>query len=186
VAAAAGRLNRIVTDSFLEAQVPVLSVQPSASARCRDGEVEYLDTGPIRAALGRGLMPLLYGDVALDDVRGGTIASTEDLFVYLAGELRPGRILLLSQVPGVLDGDGEVINLITPADLPGVGRMLSGSRGVDVTGGMADKVARMVDLVRRYPETTVQLLTGTEPGFLTRALLDDGLNAGTRIQAGGQ
>ena len=42
VAAAAARLNRIVTDAFLRADVPVLSVQPSASARCHDGTLEYL------------------------------------------------------------------------------------------------------------------------------------------------
>jgi isopentenyl phosphate kinase len=186
VAAAAGRLNRIVTDTFLEAGVPVLSLQPSASARCRDGELTYLDTRPIRTALSRGLVPLIYGDVALDDVRGGTIASTEDLFVYLADELGPGRVLLLGRVPGVLDRNGEVMGHITPADLPGLREAVTGSRGVDVTGGMADKVTRMVQLVRRHPETTVHILTGTEPGLLTRALLDDALAVGTRIRAAGQ
>jgi isopentenyl phosphate kinase len=186
VAAAAGRLNRIVTDAFLQAGVPVLSLQPSASARCHDGELTYLDTRPIHAALARSIVPLIYGDVALDDVRGGTIASTEDLFAYLADELRPGRILLLGRVPGVLDRSGEVIGHITPADLPGLRKALAGSRGVDVTGGMADKVTRMVDLVRRHAETTVHILMGTEPGLLTRALLDDALDVGTRIRAVGQ
>jgi len=33
--AAAARLNRLVTDVFLEEGVPVVSLQPSASARCR-------------------------------------------------------------------------------------------------------------------------------------------------------
>ena len=37
VATAAARLNRIVADAFHEAGVPILSVQPSASARCHDG-----------------------------------------------------------------------------------------------------------------------------------------------------
>jgi isopentenyl phosphate kinase len=182
VAAAAGRLNRIVTDAFLAAGVPVLSLQPSTSARCHDGEVTYLDTRPIHAALARDLVPLVYGDVALDEVRGGTIASTEDLFVYLAGELRPRRILLVGRVAGVLDRDGEVISHITPADLPSLGRTLSGSRGVDVTGGMADKVTRMVELVQRHAETRVHILTGTEPGLLTRALLEEALDVGTRIR----
>jgi isopentenyl phosphate kinase len=186
VAAAAGRLNRIVTDGFLRAGVPVLSLQPSASARCHDGELTHMDTGPIRTALTQGLVPLIYGDVALDDVRGGTIASTEDLFVYLADELRPRCVLLVGRVDGVLDGDGEVIEHITPADLPTLRQALSGSRGVDVTGGMASKVTRMVGLVGRYPEMTVHVLTGTEPGLLTRALLNDARGVGTRIDAGGE
>jgi len=181
VAAAAARLNRIVADAFLEAGVPVLSVQPSASARCHDGTLEYLDTHPMHTALTRGLVPLVYGDVALDEVRGGTIVSTEDIFLYLAGELRPARILLLGEVDGVLDSGGVVIPYITPSDLPALREMLAGSAGVDVTGGMADKVARMVELVQRYPEACVHILSGTEPGLLTRMLLDAGLRVGTRI-----
>lgn len=183
VAATAARLNRIVTDSFLEAGVPVLSLQPSASARCHDGEVTHLSVGPIREALERGLVPLIYGDVALDDVRGGTIASTEDLFVYLADVLRPVRILLLGHVPGVLDREGEIIPSITPGSYPLWRDAFSDSRGVDVTGGMADKVARMVDLVRRHPETTVRILAGRRPGLLQNVLLSDDRRVGTAIVA---
>jgi isopentenyl phosphate kinase len=184
VAAAAARLNRIVTDAFLEANVPVLSVQPSASARCHDGALRYLDTHPIQAALAQRLVPLIYGDVALDDVRGGTIISTEDVFTFLADELQPARILLLGAVPGVVGTGGTVIPRITPADFPSLQVALTGSAGVDVTGGMADKVARMVELVQHHPETCVHILTGTEPGLLTRMLLEDALSTGTRIMRG--
>ena len=183
VAAAAARLNRIVADTFLDAGVPVLSLQPSASARCHDGALTHLDIHPIRAALAQGLVPLVFGDVALDEVRGGTIISTEDIFLFLANALQPSRILLLGEVPGVLGPDGTVISHITPSDLPELQAALSGSQGVDVTGGMADKVARMVELVQRHPETRVHLLTGTEPALLTRVLVDDTSSAGTRITA---
>jgi isopentenyl phosphate kinase len=181
VAAAAARLNRIVTDLFLAADVPVLSVQPSASAHCRDGALSAMDTRPIHAALARRLVPLVYGDVALDDVRGGTIISTEDIFLYLANELQPARILLLGEVPGVLGPDGAILPCITPADLPTLGAALAGSGGVDVTGGMADKVARMVELAQRHPETRIHILTGTEPGLLTRVLLSTSPHTGTQI-----
>jgi len=181
VAAAAARLNRIVTDAFLEAGVPVFSVQPSASARCHDGTLQALDTFPIHTALAQGLVPLVYGDVALDDVRGGTIISTEDIFLYLADELQPTHVLLLGAVPGVLGPGGAIIPRITPADLPTLGSTLAGSAGVDVTGGMADKVACMLALVQRHPATSAHILTGTEPGLLARALLDPSLPSGTRI-----
>jgi len=183
VAAAAARLNRIVSDAFLEAGIPVLSVQPSASARCHDRFLEYLDTHPIHAAMAQNLAPLVYGDVALDDVHGGTIISTEDIFSYLADELRPARILLLGEVEGVLDSNGDVVPRITPADLPALREALSGSAGVDVTGGMEDKVTRMVELVQRRPEARVHIFSGTVPGLLIRALLDDHLSDGTRIAA---
>ena len=181
VAAAAARLNRLVTDTFFGAGVSVVSLQPSASARCHDGTVTHLSLAPIHAALENGLVPLVYGDVAIDDVRGGTIASTEDLFVYLTGAFNPTRILLMSQVPGVLDTRGRVIPSITPATYTQWREVLSGSDAVDVTGGMLDKVARMVELVQAHPRTHVRILTGTEHGLLTRALLSDDLDTGTLI-----
>ncbi len=188
VAAAAARLNRIVTDAFLGAGVPVLSVPPSASARCQDGVLQHMDTHPIHVALAQGLVPLVYGDVAADDVRGGTIISTEDIFVYLADELRPGRILLLGEVAGVLDSDGAVVPHITPADMPALQAALTGSERVDVTGGMADKVARMVELVQRHPESRGHILTGAEAGLLVQVLLETppspGKGPGTQIAAG--
>jgi isopentenyl phosphate kinase len=183
VAAAAARLNRLVTDELLEAGVATLSLQPSASAVCRDGAVAQLSVRPIREALEHGLVPLVYGDVALDEVRGGTIASTEDLFVYLAGELRPSRILLLSRVPGVLDRDDEVIPVITPDSYARWRHALSGSEAVDVTGGMLDKVEQMVDLVSRQPRVRVRIMSGQVPGLLTRVLLGESIGAGTLITA---
>lgn len=183
VAAAAARLNRIVTDALWEAGVPVLALQPSASARCCDGVLQYLDTRVIHAALEQRLVPLLYGDVALDDVRGGTIISTEDIFLFLTGEFYPSRILLLGDFEGVLNPAGSVIRRITPEDLTSLGGALVGSGGVDVTGGMADKVAQMVKLVQQHRQTCVHVLSGRERGLLARVLLDPDVATGTRIVA---
>jgi isopentenyl phosphate kinase len=134
-------------------------------------------------AIARGLVPLIYGDVALDDSRGGTIVSTEDLFVYLAGHLRPSRILLVGEVDGVLDASGEVIPRMTPRTFASIAPPISGSAGVDVTGGMLDKVARMVDLVDVHRGAEVHVLSGLRPGLLFTALCDRTVQTGTRIVA---
>jgi len=181
VAAAAARLNRIVADAFLQAGVPVLCLPPSASARCRDGALLHLETHPIEEALTHGLVPLVYGDVALDEVRGGTIVSTEEVFAYLAAVLRPTRILLAGSAPGVLDAAGRVIPHIAPEGLPALQGVLSGARETDVTGGMADKVARMAELVRRQPGLRVEILSGLRPGRVYRALTEPGAAISTCI-----
>lgn len=190
VAGSAARLNRLVTDSLLEAGVPVFAVRPSASARCRDGLLLHLETAPIHRALGEGLVPLIHGDVAFDEVRGGTIVSTEEIMVFLTGEFQPGRIVLLGETPGVLaagsDSDERqrsVIPWITADNIAAVTGSLGGSRGLDVTGGMASKVQQMFELVQKRPGLTVHILSGMEPGLLKRALLEADLAVGTRIAA---
>ncbi len=104
-AAAAARLNRLVTDLMLEEGVPVVSYQPSASARCRRGELMYFDTHPLKKVLEANLVPLVYGDVAVDAVQGFTIISTEQIFDNIARELQPARIILAGIVDGVYDAD---------------------------------------------------------------------------------
>ena len=47
--------------------------------------------------------------------------------------------------------------------------------------GMAGKVREMLNLVQTYPGLQVHILSGQEPGLLTRALLDPNLQSGTRI-----
>lgn len=184
VSAAAARLNRLVTDTFLSAGVPVLSLQPSASARCRDGVLQYLDLAPVQSALEAGLVPLVYGDVALDTVRSGTIISTEEILSFLAHPLQPERIILLGAVAGVLDAAGQVIPHIRPRQFEEIAAQLGGSHGVDVTGGMLSKVASMVDLVIENPQLSVQIFSGIPVGALQAALVDPAWSPGTRLSAG--
>ncbi len=181
VAAAAAQLDRLVVDTFLEAGVPVLSLQPSASALAQDGVPHSWDDTNLRLALEHGLIPLIFGDVAFDTRRGGTILSTESLFVYLAQKLHPQRILLLGNAPGVLDEWHRVIPRITPAGYPKIDRFLRGSCCTDVTGGMADKVAQMVHLVERIPSLRVWILTGHEENVLRTSLLEPERTPGTCI-----
>jgi len=176
VAAVAAQLNRLVTDAFLAAGVPAWSMQPSASARSRDGELLSLEIGPIEEALAHGLAPLVYGDVALDEVRGGTIISTEQIFAYLARRLHPARLIMVGEVDGVFESDplrdpgARPIPEITGQNWAQVRAFLSGSHATDVTGGMLSKVEEMVALARELPGLTVHLLSGLRPGALESAL----------------
>jgi isopentenyl phosphate kinase len=176
VAAVAARLNRIVTDTFLAAGVPVWSLQPSASARCRDGELVSLATIPVERALAKGLVPLLHGDVALDDVLGGTIISTEQIFAFLARRLHPVRLVLVGVVDGVFERDplrdpsARPVPEIAAANWEEVRALLGGSYATDVTGGMLAKVEEMVSLVRELPGLTVHLISGERRGALEAVL----------------
>ncbi|MGC9398817.1 MAG: isopentenyl phosphate kinase [Anaerolineae bacterium] len=182
VSAAASRLNRIVTDTLLDAGVPVLSLQPSASALAESGEIVAWALDPIRRAIAHDLVPLIFGDVAFDRAQGGTILSTEMLLAHLATQLQPRRVLLLGNAPGVLDDRQQLIPRITPESYPAIARFLRGSDHVDVTGGMADKVEQMLALVQHIDGLRVWILTGREPGNLYRALLAPQTVTGTCIE----
>jgi isopentenyl phosphate kinase len=186
--AAAQRLNRLVTDSLLAEGVPATALQPSASARCIDGELEHLATEPLTELLQHSLVPLMYGDVALDTVRGCTIISTEQIFVYLARALQPQRIIMVGEVAGVFTGDPQreaIVRLvpeISHANYAQVEHMLSSSFGVDVTGGMLGKVRTLYQLVCEQPTLTVHIITGRRAGLVQAVLLDPNLQEGTLLR----
>ncbi len=185
--AVAARLNRIVMDALLAAGVPVVSLQPSASARAREGKLLELAVHPIQELLGHGLVPLVYGDVAVDDEWGSTIISTEESFVYLAHRLRPQRILLVGEVEGVYsrdprqDPEAHLIPVIGATRVDQLESALGDSHGVDVTGGMRSKVQLMMGLVRDLRDLRVTLFSGMRPGLLERALCEPSFIPGTLI-----
>jgi len=185
VAASAARLNQIVVDIFVEERVPVVSLPPSASARCEDGRLVSLDLAVFRALLENRLVPLVYGDVAIDVARGATILSTEDVFAYLASTVEPDRVLLAGEAAGVFpsaDMAGDLIPLITPKTFEQLTPALGGSHGFDVTGGMAAKVRQMIDWVHAHPRASARIFSAAEAGTLERVLVDPDAQVGTLIR----
>ncbi len=181
----AAALNRLVMDALHEADLPALAFPPSAGVTAQDGAVLRWETGGMRAALENGLLPVVYGDVVFDRLRGGTILSTEDVFTHLARELRPERILLAGIDPGVwadYPAKTRLFPEITPETWGEAAASLGGSAGTDVTGGMRSKVRGMLDLAVEIPGLEVLIFGGGPPGNVSAALL--GERIGTRIAAG--
>jgi isopentenyl phosphate kinase len=172
VSVAALRLNRIVADALHAAGIPVLSVSPSASAICEDGVIRSLAIEPIRRALDNGVVPLVMGDVAFDNVRGGTIVSTEEVFAYLAGHFPVRRVLLAGETDGVYASmsDQRVLPRIDAANWADIQSGIGASRGTDVTGGMAAKVRDMLALCAAHPGLQISIFSGLRPGETVRAL----------------
>lgn len=166
-------LNQIVIESLYNARLPVVAFPPSAGAVVSMGKVEQWDISALQAALSAHLIPVVNGDVAIDRTKGGTIVSTEDVFVYLSKALRPDKILLAGIEPGVW-GDypacTRLLPFLTPADRVNISGELQGSSAVDVTGGMADKVNNMLELAQTIPHLEVMIFSGEPQGQVEQAL----------------
>ncbi len=180
----ASQLNRFVMEALRAAGLPAIALAPVAAVTSREARVARWDLGPLRAALETGLLPVIYGDVIFDEARGGTILSTEDLFVHLARELRPNRILLAGLEAGVWEDFPTRTRLVSRISLQSYETMQAGigaSSSVDVTGGMAAKVGQMFELIRAVPGLTVRIFSAEEAGTLARALAGEAV--GTELGA---
>lgn len=186
---AAARLNRILVAALLDAGVPAWSIQPSVALRCSDGHVATGPENTVALALARGLLPVIFGDVALDSIRGGTIASTEEIFQVLDDLLLSSRIILAGEVGGIYNADplvdskAKVIPSVTLKSFAEIRSGLAGSYGVDVTGGMAAKVAQAMGWIAKRPQLRVLICSGLEPDNLYHALIDAPESVGSRLYA---
>ena len=180
----ASALNRFVMKALHKADVRAMSLSPASSVIASNGQVSVWETTPIRMALSTGIVPVIQGDVVFDEVRGGTILSTEDLFAHLARALHPDRILLSGLEAAVWEdfpARTKKIEKITPTSFEEVSVGVGKAAGADVTGGMESKVKQMLRLVQENPGLTVQIFSGDEPGNIVRALTGEVL--GTVITA---
>jgi isopentenyl phosphate kinase len=167
-------------DSLHNAGLPAVAFPPSASITTLNREFISWDLAPIKYALENDLMPVVYGDVVFDIQLGGTILSTEDLFVHLAIQLFPNRILLAGKDPGVWEDYPEnttILTKITPAGLELLEENIESSEAPDVTGGMKSKVKQMLTLVNLIPSLETLIFSGEKPDSIKSVL--SGESSGT-------
>ena len=176
----ARKLNQIVLDLGKQAGLELISFPPSAGLLSKDGEVQEWNLTPIKRALDNGLIPVVYGDVVFDQVLGGTIFSTEELFAHLAAAIKPQRILLAGKEAAVYadlpQNQRPITHIPRSAALAS---FLQASQNEDVTGGMRSKVAQMQAVCQANPGVSVEIFTASQPGELFEALC--GRHTGTII-----
>jgi len=172
---AASRLNRIVVRALLDVGENAISLQPSSVALTEKLRIIEFYLKPLKIFLEKDMVPVVYGDVGLDLKQGCCIISTEELFVFLAKKLKPERIISAGIVNGVFTADplknpeAEFIPKITSKNYPKIKKVLSGSAGIDVTGGMFHKVERYLELAKIGINSCI--INGAIKNRLKRALL---------------
>jgi len=179
----AKKLNQIVSEIFIESGLNIMSFPPSASITCHDRVITSWNIDPIKLALDQNIIPIVYGDVVFDNHIGGTILSTEELFIYLAKELSPDRILIAGEEHGVYNDfpqNKSLISKITNSNFKEYQEKIRGSKYTDVTGGMIQKVKTLLDITHFLPEIQILLFSACEDNSIIKAF--NGQQPGTIIQ----
>jgi acetylglutamate kinase len=136
------------------------------------GEPDKIDVTVLEAILGRELIPVLAPVAAAAD--GETYNVNADTFAgAIAGALTAKRLLFLTDVPGVLDKDK---NLIKELNVEQIRELIADGT---ITGGMIPKVETCIYAVERGVEGVV-ILDGKIPHAVLIELLTDH-GAGTLI-----
>ncbi|MFH1786898.1 MAG: isopentenyl phosphate kinase [archaeon] len=176
-------LNNHVVEALQAEGIPAFPIQPSAITIMENGKIKILYSGIVKRALHIGLVPVLYGVPALDLKMGFCILSGDEIVNNLANNLKATRVLLASDVTGVMTADPKTAKtkpkLIKTVTEKNYKRLRLSLPGVtDVTGGMWKKVNELLNLAKFGIQS--EIIDATLPGNLKRALR--GEKIGTTIK----
>ncbi len=137
------------------------------------GEPEQVDVRMISALTGAGLIPVIAPigmgeDGQTYNINADTVAG------FVAGALRAHRLLMLTDVPGVLDADKRPLAELSVTDAR------EGIRSGMISGGMIPKVENCLDAVARGARGAV-ILDGRVPHACLLELFTEG-GPGTLIR----
>lgn len=147
----AAQLNRIVVQNFINEQVPAASFLFSNSMVTNNKIAQHWCNDVLLQYLEKGLVPVTGGDVLVDSQIGCTIWSTEMVLSYIATHLpkdtyRIEKIIHVTEVAGVLDGEGSIIEHISRKNETDIKKLMHETKGFDVTGGMWHKIEESLEL----------------------------------------
>jgi acetylglutamate kinase len=130
------------------------------------GEPAHIDTRVIHALTGAGLIPVIAPvgtgeDGATYNINADTVAGA------IAGALNANRLLMLTDVAGVLDKDKTLITELSLAQIPGL--IADGT----ISGGMIPKVETCIEAVRQGVKGAT-ILDGRVPHALLLELFTEG------------
>lgn len=182
VAKAAKALNDLVFEIGIKVGLPLQVFRPSALVLTRNRQIITWDISPIQSALQQSRIPLVYGDVIVDTLLGGTILSTEDLFLHLTESLKPSKMLIAGIEAGVYT-DFPVNFLVIPEishEDPLSGFTLDGARTPDVTGGMLAKVRLLQAACAKNPGMSAFIYSGLSVENTSKII--SGQRVGTQIR----
>lgn len=170
-------LSFCIESLFNEEGVSSVVISPFSIALLEGSKITSFSLDTIERTIESGHNVITHGDVCFDTQLGAAILSGDTIMAYLAKELRIDKILIGTDVDGVLDSNpsinpnAKIIQVINQDNKDTILKSIGPSSATDVTGGMAKKVGDLLSLSGLGIETIIFNLS--VPGRLQKILNGD-------------
>ena len=176
-----------IAEAMHQAGVPVAMILPSSNMTASHFQLKRSFLDAVNGFTRIGMIPLLGGDVLVDDEIGFSVCGGDQISLHLAQRFGAARLLFATDVAGVYDrdpkqnADARRIPKLSLSDLGSV--TLDAHQQVDASGAMAGKLETIGQAREMITQgMDVHLFSMMEPGNL-KALLEGDPGIGTKIVA---
>ena len=143
------KLNMYICEAFIDEGLPVVAIPASSFMRATNKRITDGNLDSFKRYLEKGFIPVIYGDVVLDDELEICVISGDQLIQYLAKNLNPDMVVLGTDVDGVYNKNpkthDDAIFFDKFSSLDDLDTF-EGTTNVDVTGGMVGKIKELLYL----------------------------------------
>ena len=141
------KLNMYICEAFIDEGLPVVAIPASSFMRATNKRITDGNLDSFKRYLEKGFIPVIYGDVVLDDELEICVISGDQLIQYLAKNLNPDMVVLGTDVDRVYNKNpkthDDAIFFDKFSSLDDLDT-LEGTTNVDVTGGMVGKIKELL------------------------------------------
>lgn len=149
-------LSHTVVQALTASGIPAVTLTTRSVCAVKSGHLSC-ELGIAADMVGRGLVPVLFGDGVLSD-RGYEVASGDDIVWLMASTLGRAEVVFVTDVDGVFDKDprkypdARLLKEVSASEALG---FVGGSRKTDVTGGMRGKFVKGLKHARGWGKAYV-------------------------------
>lgn len=143
------RLNFLVCREFINEDIPVIAIPASTIITASNKRISQANLDKFRQYLEKGYVPIIYGDVVLDDELEMAVISGDQIIQYLAVNLNADKVILGTDVDGIYNKNPKIHKdaflydkFSSFDDL----EVFEDNIDIDVTGGMVGKIKELLYL----------------------------------------
>jgi len=174
------KLNTIICESLINHEIPCVAIQASSFITTKNKRIKSFNLSLIKKYLEEGFVPVIYGDVVLDEELKIAVLSGDQILQYIAKNLKirdsksnKKVVILGTDVSGVFTknpkkyDDAKHIPKLSSLDEI---EKFDSTTNIDVTGGMIGKIKELLQLAEIGIES--KIINANESGAISNALLN--------------
>ncbi|MGB9882901.1 MAG: isopentenyl phosphate kinase [Microgenomates group bacterium] len=152
-------LNKIIVDKLIENKINCFTIHPSSFIFSSNKNTKKILIDQIVGLLNQKIIPLVYGDVIIDEKLNSVVYSTEKIFYELIKRLHKKfsieKVIHCADVDGVYDENQNVIENINEKNFSQIRKIIFKPQGYDVSGGMIHKIEESLKLAKQFKIKTL-------------------------------
>lgn len=165
------RLNSLICEVLVKNEIPAIALAPSSFITTSNKRVHDFNLDLIKSYLNEGFIPVLYGDVVLDNEIKMAVISGDQIIQYIAKSIKSDRVVLGTDVEGVYTKNpkthNDAVHIDVVSSIDDI-KSLESTTNIDVTGGMVGKVKELLELAELGVES--EIINANEPGVISKVL----------------